>query len=75
MKTLEDILYEDLVRTREHFKKLKEKRENNPQVRLLKQTVADRLDLPTNSDTFTIIEKLKSLSDKERSEKLKGIIT
>ena len=75
MKSLEDILYEDLVRTRNHFAKLKKRRENDPTEKWLKETVAERLELPKDADISMIVAKLKTMNEEEIKEKLKGIVT
>ncbi|WP_299459046.1 hypothetical protein [uncultured Microscilla sp.] len=75
MKTLQDILYDDLVRTREHFAKLKKKRDNDPTEAWLRQTVAARLQLPKDTTIANIVQKLKQMSEEEQKKALKGIVT
>lgn len=74
MKTLESILYDELVRTRHRFTKLKTNRENDPQSRWIRETVAQRLGMPTNASLIDIVEQLKRMSEDEKTSLLKGIV-
>ncbi|EAY29336.1 hypothetical protein [Microscilla marina] len=74
MKTLENILYDELVRTRHRFAKLKANRESNPQSNWIRKTVAQRLGMSKDSGLADIVEKLKSMNEDEKAKKLEGII-
>lgn len=74
MKTLESILYDELVRTRHRFAKLKNNRENDPQSRWIRETVAQRLGMPTDASLVDIVEQLKRMSENEKASVLKGIV-
>lgn len=74
MKTLENILYDELVRNRHRFAKLKAKRENDPQSHWIRETVAERLGMAKDSSLADIVEKLKSMDKAESAKKLEGII-
>ncbi|HAS45584.1 MAG TPA: hypothetical protein DCS93_34190 [Microscillaceae bacterium] len=74
MKTLEEIFYTELGKTRKRLYQQREASKKDPRLIALKNKVAERLGLPQDTDIKVLVDTLDKMTEEERKEKLDGLI-